>query len=65
MKEKGVNKMSLKELLENIDCHIYLYLKGELVYVGYNNKEITPYLPYMVVKYEKSSNALFVTISRK
>lgn len=28
MKMKGVNKMSLKELLENVDCHIYLYLKG-------------------------------------
>ena len=57
--------MKLKELLENVDCHIYLHLKGELVYAGYNNKEITPYLPYTVVKNEKSSNALFVTILRK
>lgn len=61
---KGVNKMNLKELLENVDCHIYLYLKEELIYAGYN-KEITPYLCYRVVKYEKSSNALFITISRK
>lgn len=65
MKMKGVNKMKLKELLENVDCHIYLYLKGKLIYAGYNNKEITPYLYYRVVKYEKSSNALFITISRK
>ena len=56
--------MNLKELLENVDCHIYLYLKEELIYAGYN-KEITPYLCYRVVKYEKSSNALFITISRK